>query len=121
MFASEEARAKAEQWFREALTDLTGIRDQLAAGVAPADVRREHRQAIAIGQTEMAPWARDRVWDCRSECCVVSDFHAPLETHLNLPYLESRLRYYPDQYLAANILDGVRLDADVEPHFEHVD
>ena len=29
-------------------------------------------------------------------------------------YLESRLRHYPDQYLAANILEGVRLDADVE-------
>ena len=36
------------------------------------------------------------------------------DTHLDLAYLERRLRHYPDQYLAANILEGVRLDADVE-------
>ena len=52
--------------------------------------------------------------DCRPECCVLSDFHAAPDTHLDLGYLESRLRHYPDQYLAANILEGVRLDADVE-------
>lgn len=99
---------------RDALTDLTSIRDQLADGVAPEDIRRGRRHAIAIGQTEISEWARDRVWDCRSACCVLSDFHAALDTHLDLTYLESRLRHYPDQYLAANILEGVRLDADVE-------
>ena len=114
MIPSEEARAKAEQWFQNALDDLTSIRDQLAAGVAPADIHRGRRQAIAIGQTETAEWARDRVWDCRPQCCILSDFHAAPDTHLDLGYLESRLRHYPDQYLAANILEGVRLDADVE-------
>ena len=114
MIPSPEARAKAESWFRDTLDDLASIRDQLAAGLAPADVQRGRRRAIAIGQSETAEWARDRVWDCRGACCVVSDFHADLETHLDLTYLESRLRHYPDQYLAANILDGVRLDADVE-------
>lgn len=114
MIPSEEARTKAELWFQNALGDLTSIRDQLAAGVAPADIHRGRRQAIAIGQTETAEWARDRVWDCRHQCCVLSDFHAAPDTHLDLGYLESRLRYYPDQYLAANILEGVRLDADVE-------
>ena len=63
---------------------------------------------------EMAEWARDRVWDCRRECCTLSDFRAMPDTHLDLAYLEGRLRHYPDQYLAANILEGVRLDADVE-------
>ena len=43
-----------------------------------------------------------------------SDFRALPDTHLDLSYLKRRLRYYPDQYLAANILEGVRLDADVE-------
>ena len=114
MIPSEEARVKAERWFQDSLADLTSIRDQLAAGVAPADVHRARRQAIAIGQSETAEWARDRVWDCRGECCVLSDFHAAPDTHLDLAYLERRLRYYPDQYLAANILEGVRLDADVE-------
>ena len=114
MIPSEEARAKAKQWFQNTLDDLTSIRDQLAAGVAPSEVRRDRRQAIAIGQTETAEWARYRVWDCRPQCCVLSDFHAAPDTHLDLVYLESRLRHYPDQYLAANILEGVRLDADVE-------
>ena len=114
MIPSVEARAKAQRWFRDTLLDLASIRDQLAAGVAPEDVRRGQRSAIAIGQQETAEWARDRVWDCRRECCVPSDFHAALDTHLDLAYLEGRLRHYPDQYLAANILEGVRLDADVE-------
>ena len=111
---SEEARAKAERWFQASLADLTSIRDQLAAGVPPAGIYRARRQAIAIGQSETAEWARDRVWDCRGECCVLSDFHAAPDTHLDLAYLERRLRHYPDQFLAANILEGVRLDADVE-------
>ena len=46
--------------------------------------------------------------------CVLSDFHAAPDTRLDLAYLERRLRHYPDQSLAANILEGVRLDADVE-------
>ena len=114
MIPSDEARSKAERWFQDTLRDLASIRDQLASGVAPADVQRGRRLAIAIGQSETAEWARDRVWDCRGACCVLSDFHAALDTHLDLTYLEGRLRHYPDQYLAANILEGVRLDADVE-------
>ena len=114
MIPSVETRDKAERWFKEALSDLVSIRDQLAAGVPPADIHRGRREAIAIGQTEMAEWARDRVWDCRGECCVLSDFRALPDSHLDLSYLKRRLRHYPDQYLAANILEGVRLDADVE-------
>ena len=72
MIPSVETRDKAERWFKEALSDLISIRDQLAAGVPPADIRRGRREAIAIGQTEMADWARDRVWDCRGECCVLT-------------------------------------------------
>lgn len=61
------------------------------------------------------------MWDCRPEskktargCCIVADFHAPFSTHLNLDWLRARLRSYPDQTLLANLLEGVRLDADVE-------
>ena len=43
--------------------------------------------------------------------CVLSDLHATPDTRLDLAYLERRLRHYPDQSLAANILEGVRLDA----------
>ena len=46
--------------------------------------------------------------------CVLSDLHATPDTRLDLAYLERRLRHYPHQSLAANILEGVRLDADVE-------
>jgi hypothetical protein len=63
MIPSEEARAKAKQWFQNTLDDLTSIRDQLAAGVAPSEIRRDRRQAIAIGQTETAEWALNRYWD----------------------------------------------------------
>ena len=61
MIPSEEARAQVELWSQDALDDLTSIRDQLAAGGRPADIHRRRRQAIAIGQTETAEWARDRV------------------------------------------------------------
>lgn len=61
------------------------------------------------------------MWDCPPEskktargCCIVADFHAPFSTHLNLDWLRARLRSYPDQTLLANLLEGVRLDADVE-------
>lgn len=61
------------------------------------------------------------MWDCRpnttrahSGCCFVSDFRAPISTHLNLDFLRARLSLYPDQTLLANLLEGVRLDADVE-------
>ena len=42
------------------------------------------------------------------------DFHEPIESHLNLTYLHARLQHYPDQTLVSNVLEGVRLDADVE-------
>eukprot|EP00965_Chrysotila_dentata_P071002 2346390-Pleurochrysis_carterae.AAC.1 len=38
----------------------------------------------------------------------------PIQTHLNLPFLEKRLRGYPDQRLVSFVLEGVRLEADVE-------
>ena len=43
------------------------------------------------------------MWDCRHQCCILSDFHAAPDTRLDLGYLESRLRYCPDQYLAAEL------------------
>ena len=78
-------------------------------------------QPIAVGQAELHVWARGRVWDCRPKtraaaagCCRVLDFHEPFDTHLNRTYLARRLHNYPDQTLLANLLEGVRLDADVE-------
>ena len=65
----------------------------------------------------MQPWARARVWDCTfetSQCCVVADFHAPILENLNRRELAALLEHYPDQTLVSNLLDGARLDADVE-------
>ena len=57
------------------------------------------------------------MWDCRkksSNCCVPLDFHDPLETDLNLGALTELLPRYPDQTLVSYLLEGVRLEADVE-------
>ena len=50
----------------------------------------------------------------RAPCCGVADFHAPITTHLSLDYFARRLRSYPDQELLAHLLQGARLNADVE-------
>eukprot|EP00965_Chrysotila_dentata_P072482 2394584-Pleurochrysis_carterae.AAC.1 len=66
----------------------------------------------------MLDWARGVVWDFTFErnasCGVPLDFTAPIETHLNLAYIERRMRGYPDQRLVSYLLEGVRLEADVE-------
>ena len=105
------------RWLNRSLYDLTGIRDDLRRGVAPGETRRSRPLPIAIGQSELRPFARGRVWDCTkrfSACCVIADFAEPVTTHFNLEYLRARLARYPDQHLVANVLEGVRLDADVE-------
>ena len=113
-------RLKLEEWLSSTRRDLASIQRQLADGVPASEVRREQVEpAVAIGQSELHAWARDRVWDCtrlRSSCCIVADFQPPIETetHLNLVEMRRRLWAYPDQTLVANLLEGARLDADVE-------
>ena len=105
-------------WLRHTLRDLKELRDATAAGTARAFAdgtrRRDRPRPLAVGRLELHLWARDRVWDCRAACCQLLNFRAPIRTHLNLEYLRLRLQTYPDQYLVANVLEGVRLDADVE-------
>ena len=105
-------------WLRHALQDLQRIRlavdEGRAAQLSDGSERRDRPRALAIGQLELHPWARGRVWDCRGPCCKLLDFRAPINTHLNLTYLQRRLADYPDQYFVANLLEGARLDADVE-------
>ena len=115
---SSGGRRTAQTWFAHARDDMQHIRDRLSLGAPPAEISRDRPSAAAIGQDlETEPWARGLVWDCTfqaSECCVVADFHAPIASHLNLTYLHLRLQHYPDQTLVANVLEGVRLDADTE-------
>ena len=105
-------------WLRHALRDLKDLHDATEAGTAQAFAdgrrRRDRPRPLAIGRFELHEWARDRVWDCRAACCQLLDFQAPIETHLDLDYLRRRLIDYPDQHLVANVLEGARLDADVE-------
>ena len=110
------ARARLDAWLDATLADLTQVRDALASGADPGDIERHRPPPIAIGQGELYVWARGLVWDCRGACCKPLDFHAPTDTHLDLDYLRRRLEGYPDQHLVANLLEGVRLDADLELH-----
>jgi len=62
----------------------------------------------------MEEWARGIVWDCRRECCAPLNFEAPARSDLNLDFLRGTLHSYPDQTLVSYLVEGARLDADVE-------
>ena len=112
-----QAQFRVFKWVNATLADLIGIRDGLADGIAPDAVPRQRPRPLAVGQEALLPWARGRVWDCTfatSRCCIVANFHAPITTHLALGYLAQRLRNYYDQELVSHLLEGVRLNADVE-------
>lgn len=69
---------------------------------------------MAMGQSETVPWAQGIIWDCRQACCIPLDFSAPISSNLNLAMLKEQLGCYPDQALLSYLLEGVRLEADVE-------
>lgn len=111
-------RTAVRAWIDHAVRDLVAIRLAVAEGreasLVSGEARRDRPRAFAVGQLELHAWAQGRVWDCRPRCCKMLDFQAPVNTHLNLAYLRERLSDYPDQYFVANLLEGARLDADVE-------
>lgn len=85
---AEGGYLRLKEWISAQRRDLMHIREQLKQGVSPDLLDRRHRPfPIAIGQTEMAPWARGRVWDCRGMCCVVMDMQQQVDSDLNLDYL----------------------------------
>ena len=107
-------------WVDHQLRDLEHVRAEKARGTPPGDIIRDRPDAIAIGQSEFLEWARGRVWDCTlaaSACCTVADFSTtPLEI-VSRAEVRRRLEHYPDQFLISNLLEGARLDADVELQF----
>ena len=107
------ARERLGAWLTHSSRDLSDLARASSQGPA-AEPTRRRPPPMVLGQNDMLPWARGRIWDCRSACCKVQDFSEPMQTHLNLDYLRTRLKNYPDQYLVANLLEGARLDADVE-------
>ena len=116
--ARPEAVERIDEFLELTRLDLSSIASQLEAGVPPDQVLRPHRPApIAIGQTEVKPWAVGRVYDCTKRhdaCCVPVDYSEELHTHLDLDYLRERIGHYSDRALVSYLLDGVRLEADVE-------
>ena len=112
--ARARIQARMGEWLRLTLADLECVRD-LGDGCD-----RIRPRPIAIGAEGMFDWSRDIVWDFTFErdpvCGVPLDFDLPLDTHLDLQYLERRLHDYPDQQLVSYLLQGVRLEAHVELH-----
>ena len=107
----ERTQSRVRAWLTASLLDLAAIRDE------GDEAERNRPRPIAVGQSELYPWARNRVWDFtfeRSSCGVPLDYTLPIDSHLNLEYLRERLVDYPDQRLASYLLEGVRLEADVE-------
>lgn len=105
-----EALEKMTRWFAQAKEDLDCL-EQLG----PECDRKQKPQILAIGQEEFQWCARGIVWDCRAaDSCTPLDYTAPTSSKLDLDYLRRQFTDYPDQRLASNILEGVRLEADVE-------
>lgn len=108
------AQNAMQRWLQHQLSDLIELRRQLAEGVQPEQVKRNRPAAIALGQSEVVAWARGIIWDCRQPCCSPLDFAAPFSSDLNLRVLKEQLGCYPDQALLSYLLEGVRLEANVE-------
>ena len=106
-----DAQRDVTAWVRRAARDNACLED-----LGPACDRRDKPSAIAIGQDQFHRCAKGYVWDCsrRGQPCTLLDYDAPMQTDFNLPYLRKLLEGYPDQRLASNVLEGVRLEADVE-------
>ena len=104
-------RRRVRRWLVDQLEDLVCVRDK------GDDCERSRPRAMAIGQSELVPQARWRVWDCREapeSCCTVLDYHASIDPTFNIDYLSVRLKDYPDRRLVSLLVEGVRFLADVE-------
>ena len=107
--------SRAEEWFASQLADLSSILAQLEAGVPASEIDRTGRPtAIAIGDEERPLWAQGRVFDCRQVCCRVHNFSEGFSSDLNLDFLRQSLGSFPDQALVSYLVEGARLEADVE-------
>ena len=96
-------------WFAQMIKDL-----ECLELLGPACDRRDKPAAVAIGQDQFKPCARGYLWDCRQRPCKLLDVDEAIDTDWKLSYLRDKLQHYPDQRLASNILEGIRLEADLE-------
>ena len=108
---TEDARKRVHTWLARILDQLRCIE------LLQPDCELLRPQPLVLGQDAMLPWAQGRIWDLtfeRAQCAVPLDMTLPIETHLNLEFLERRLATYPDQNMLSHLLEGVRFEADVE-------
>lgn len=100
------------EFVRNQLEDLRAYREH------GPDAVRNFNRVLAVGQDLFKPKARGIIWDLRDwqkgGKIKPLDFQEPVQTHLNLPYLESSLEGFPDQELKSFLLNGVQLHADLE-------
>lgn len=96
-----EAQVQLQQWWAAAVKDA-----QCLERLGAACDRSDKPGAIGIGQDQFHTCARGYVWDCRTRPCQLLDYHAPVETKWDLPYLRELLKDYPDQRLAHLSGDG---------------
>ena len=103
-WAQRRIRRRMETWLQATRLDLQCIQEH------GDECERRRPRPLAIGASGMHDWARHIVWDFTRErhpkCGVPLDFHAPIESHLNLQYLERRLRNYPDQQLVGYLVEA---------------
>ena len=104
-----EARAELHEWFEAAWKDAQCL-EQHGENCDRSDKPR----SIAIGQTQVHQCARGYVWDCRERPCRLLQHDGAISTDWDLDYLRDKLKGYPDQRLASNVLEGVRLEADLD-------
>ena len=104
-----DAQRALRAWFRGAKADA-----ECLEALGPQCDRRSRPATIAIGQDLFHRGSRGYIWDCREQPCRLLDFERETSTHWDMEYLRDKLDGYPDQKLASNILEGIRLEADLE-------
>jgi hypothetical protein len=104
------ARTDMAEWYESAQKDNACLEKH-----GPACDRRDKPNTLVIGQDQFHYCAKGYIWDCRGRReCELLDFGADISTDFAIPNLRARFEGYPDQRLASNILEGVRLEADLE-------
>ena len=107
----DEAKGRISEWLEKAKSDLICL--ELYGEKCS---RKDKPGVLIVADGERHRCAQGYIWDCRAGPCVLSDFGAGFSSRFHLPYLREKFKGYPDQRLASNTLDGVRLEADVQLH-----
>ena len=105
----EGAQRQVSHWCQEATADA-----QCLEAYGEQCDRKRKPPTIGIGQDQYHPCARGYVWDCRTPPCRLLDYNQPVSTDWDIGYLRKRFKGYPDQRLASNAVEGIRLESDLD-------